>query len=144
MKGAFPTAWHFPLHFARHRIVSLPNRHRMNTRLKTLLDTGSQLAGYRFVTGLLTSHRSLFQYLCRVPNERFMNLYIETNPEKTCMWPDTYSHPLRGPNYWIYLCEGPSIVCCRVTSSIQQIFLDMGACEYNNIVLKWLQQLILN
>ncbi len=44
--------------------------------------------------------------------------------------------PLHGPYYWIYLCEGPSIVCCHVTSSIQQIILDMGACEYNSIVLK--------
>ncbi len=43
--------------------------------LKTLLDTGSQLARDRFVTGLLTGRRSLFQYLCRVPNERFLNLY---------------------------------------------------------------------
>ncbi len=37
--------------------------------------------------------------------------------------------------YWIYLCEGPLSVCCHVTY-IQQIFLNMGACEYNNILLK--------
>ncbi len=37
--------------------------------------------------------------------------------------------------YWIYLCEGPSSVCCHVTSSIQPVILDMGACEYHNILL---------
>ncbi len=48
--------------------------------------------------------------------------------------------------YWIYmyLCEGPLSVCCHVTSSIQQAFLYIGACEYHNILMHWLHQPILN
>ena len=38
--------------------------------------------------------------------------------------------------FWINLYKGPSSVCCHVTSPIQPVFLDMGACEYNNIHLK--------
>ena len=52
--------------------------------------------------------------------------------------------PLHGPYYWSYLCEGFSVVCCHVTSSIQQAFLDIGACEYHNILMHWLHQPILN
>ncbi len=43
--------------------------------------------------------------------------------------------------YWVYVFEWPFSVCCHVTSSIQQVFLDTGrgACEYNNLLSKWLQ-----
>ncbi len=41
--------------------------------------------------------------------------------------------------YWLcmHLCEEPSSVCHLGTSSIQQVFLEKGACEYNDIF-KWI------
>ena len=58
--------------------------------LRTLLDTGSQLACDRFITGSLTGRRSLIYYEPSIgPFLGPKQTCTDTNWEQTCLWPDT-------------------------------------------------------